>query len=513
MAPGWIARKDLRGPAIFGIALVLLWWLAGDVFKFSRDEGIILDGARRIAQGQQPYRDFFVLTGPLTFWIAGALAKLGGSLRIIRLPMILDAAFLVWAVYWIASRFAGRNFSAAISLAFLAYQARVPKLWVNHRWDSAALATAAVLTALAAHRKDSRALWAVSGFLAAAAAWATPTLLLTAFPLAVWAWRGNRRNVLAFFGGGALITAATAIYLQSGQALGPMIRSMLWTHANYGAANRMTYGQLVFLGVTGENAYAIPFTQNLLGSFYLLLPAVFPIAAVAGWGLYLWRGRNRPDTTPDTKEILALLGAVAALVFSEWPRWTADELFYTAALSTALCAALLYRVVPARVRTGVCAFLLFAAAVSIAKKVDVALDLFPFQSRVGTMRGTGEDQEFLQALERHIQPGDSLFAFPYLAPMYYLLNARNPTRYSFMQPGMMTAQDESLALAQLSAAPPRWVIFENLPAEVVLILWPGSDRAAIPMTAINTYLRRNYRDVETVNGAWGRFVIRERAER
>jgi hypothetical protein len=33
------------------------------------------------------------------------------------------------------------------------------------------------------------------------------------------------------------------------------------------------------------------------------------------------------------------------------------------------------------------------------------------------------------------------------------------------------------------------------------------------MTAINTYLRRNYRDVETVNGAWGRFVIRERAER
>ena len=201
------------------------------------------------------------------------------------------------------------------------------------------------------------------------------------------------------------------------------------------------------------------------------------------------------------------------MVFSAWPRWTADELFYTAALSTALCAALLYRVVPARVRTGVCAFLLFAAAVSIAKKVDVALDLFPFQSRVGTMRGTGEDQEFLQALERHIQPGDSLFAFPYLAPMYYLLNARNPTRYSFMQPGMMTVQDESLALAQLSAAPPRWVIFENLPAEVVLILWPGSDRAAIPMTAINTYLRRNYRDVETVNGAWGRFVIRERAER
>jgi len=114
-----------KGPAwaaIFGIALVLLWWLAGDVFKFSRDEGIILDGARRIAQGQQPYRDFFVLTGPLTFWIAGALAKLGGSLRIIRLPMILDTAFLVWAVYWIASRFASRNFSAAIALAFLAYQ-------------------------------------------------------------------------------------------------------------------------------------------------------------------------------------------------------------------------------------------------------------------------------------------------------------------------------------------------------------------------------------------------------
>ena len=240
----------------------------------------------------------------------------------------------------------------------------------------------------------------------------------------------------------------------------------------------------------------------------LLLPAVTPIAAVAGWGLYQWRSRNRADTS----EILALLGGVAALVFSTWPRWTADELFYSAALSTGLCAALLYRLVPARVRPGICAALLFAAGVAAAKKVDAALDLYPFQSRAGTVCGTGEDQEFLQALGRHIQPGESLFAFPYLAPMYYLLNAHNPTRYSFMQPGMMTADDESLAVAELSAAPPRWVIFQDWPVQVVLTLWPGSNRAAIPMTAIKTYLRENYRDVETVNSTYGRFVIRERMD-
>ena len=503
----YFKRDSLLGWAVFGVALLFLWWIAIDIFKFSGDEGIYLEGGRRVAMGQQPYRDFFVLTGPLTFWLEGLLAKLSGnSLWAMRLPMILETAFMVWAVYWISSRFAARVFSASLAIAYLAYEARIPKLVVNHRWDSAALATGAVVAAVAAHRKGSRSLWALSGFLAAAAAWATPPLLLVGIPLLFLSWRSKPRSVLPYLAGGSLITAACALYLLSTHTLEPMIQSLLWTGSNYAGANRMIYGQVVKMAGTAADIHVVPFTQNLAGSLYLLLPAVFPIAAVAGWAFWLWKSKDRMDGA----EMIALLGAVAALVFSAWPRWTADELLYTAALSAGLCSALLYRVLPDRFRPALCLFLAFVAAGSLGKKAYAALDFYPFSSRVGSIRGNGEDRDFVESLERHVKQGESVFAFPYLSPMYYFLDAHNPTRYTFLQPGMMNVQDEANALAELQAAPPHWVIFENLPAEAILILWPGSSRESIAMTSINTYLRENYRDVDVIDGNWGRFVIKER---
>jgi hypothetical protein len=507
MLKRWHDREGLVGLAVFGLATLFLCWIAVDVFKFSVDEGIYLEGGRRVAMGQQPYRDFFVLTGPLTFWIEGTLAWLSGTrLAVMRLPMVLDTAFLVWAVYWVCSRYASTLFSAAAALTFLAYEARLPKLVVNHRWDSAALATAAVVAALEAQRRANRGLWFAAGLLAASAAWATPTVLVVAIPLLLWAWWRGTRNLAAFVAGGALVTAIAGAYLQWHGALTPMIQSMFWTAANYAGANRVAYGQVIDMTGSGADIHAIPFTQNLGWSLYILLAAILPIAAMVGWSLYQWRSQNRVPWA----EILPLLGATLALLLSAWPRWAADELLYTAALSSALCAALFYRLLPPHNRTVVGAILLLAATAVEVQKAYAAVDLDPFQTRVGTLRGNGEDKQTMEGLERHIQAGDSLFAFPYMPPIYYLLKGHNPTRFTFLQPGMMNARDEALAVAELSAAPPRWVIYESVPARALLLLWPGSDPARIPMLAMNTYLERHYHDVDTVDGPWGRFVIKER---
>jgi len=507
MVKPWRDRKGLWGLAVAGVAALFLCWIAIDVFKFSGDEGIYLEGGRRVALGQQPYRDFFVLTGPLTFWIEGFLAWLSGNqLVVMRLPMILDTAFLVWAVYWVCSRYTDALFSAAAALTFLVYEARIPKLVVNHRWDSAALAVAAIVAALEAHRRESRTLWIVAGALAALAAWATPTVLLVAVPLLLWAWWRGGLSLAAFGAGGVLVTAVAGAYLQWQHALIPMLQSMLWTGANYSVANRMTYGQVINMAGSAADVHAVPFTDNVIWSVYILLAAILPIAAIVGWCLFQWLSTDRIAWA----ELLPLLGATLALALSAWPRWTADELLYTAALSSALCAALFYRLAPPRNRAAVGWILLLVATAAAAPKAYAALDLYPFQTRVGTVRGDGEDADLMERLERHVQAGDSLFAFPYLPPMYYLLQARNPTRYPYLQPGMMNARDEAEALAELSAAPPRWVIYENLPASAVLILWPGSDPARLPLLAMHRYLEDHYRDVETVDSRWGRFVVKER---
>ena len=256
MIRDWSNRKPLVGAVVFGLAFLYLYWIAGDVLRIAGDEGIYLEGGHRVALGQQPYRDFFVFTGPLTFWLEGALARWSGmNLVVMRLPAMLDAAFLTWIVYWFTSRYARALYSAGVAIAYLAYGARPRLLNVNHRWDSAALATGAVALALAAHRTGRSAYWLAAGFLAVAAAWATPPVLLVALPLLWWGVRRGAGSAFAFLGGGTLAAAAGAGYLQWSGALTPMLQSMHWAGANYTAANRVAYGS-VWLGDYGAESYA-----------------------------------------------------------------------------------------------------------------------------------------------------------------------------------------------------------------------------------------------------------------
>jgi len=505
MLRAWKDPKVLVGAAVLSLALVYFYWVAGDILRTAGDEGIYLEGGRRVALGQQPYRDFFALTGPLTFWKEGVLAYASGmSLLAMRLPLILDTAFLVWAVFWFTSRYAGAAYSAATAFAFLVYQSRDRLLYVNHRWDSSALATAAIAVALAAQRTRRRGLWLVSGFLIAAAAWATPSLLIAALPLLFWSVRRGVRGVLAFAGGGALATAIAVSYLQWHGALIPMIQSLHWTGANYTRANLVPYGS-VWVGAEAAGLH-IAGWNYLLTTLLVVVPAVLTPAAIAGWAWFWRAGRNRADC----QEVLFLLAAAVALALAAWPRWTADALLHTMALSWFLCALLLYRLPAPRLRFWCCGVVLLMSAASVSGKAIAPLNYWPRETRVGTLRDPDTEVDMLEGLERWIQPGESLFSFPYMPSVYYFLNVRNPSRYSFLQPGMMTPVDEQRAIAELEAAPPRWVIYEKYPPKAVLSIWPHSDPALLAMTAINHYLQEHYRPVGTVTGPWAHVAVMER---
>ena len=50
------------------------------------------------------------------------------------------------------------------------------------------------------------------------------------------------------------------------------------------------------------------------------------------------------------------------------------------------------------------------------------------------------------ALEQRIPEGENVFVLPYLPVIDYLLKTRNPTSYSWLQPGMMSHEDEAIVL-------------------------------------------------------------------
>jgi len=495
-------RKERIGAAIFILSFVCLYWIAGDILEIAGDEGIYLEGGRRIAMGQQPYRDFFVLTGPLTFWIQGALAHLSAmKLAIMRLPVILDAAFLGWAVYWLASRYTSSAYAAGAAFSFLAYESRIRILKVNHRWDSGALAMAAIVAALAAHRSGRRETWAVCGILLAAAAWATPSMAIVALPLLVWSGSKGMGCAAALLAGSAVTSGAAGLYLHWHGALLPMIESLRWTGANYTAPNRVPYGS-VWAGATPDAAA----WQYAMATMILMVPAVLPLAAISGW-TWFWRTREKRG---DTAEIVPLLGAAAALTLAAWPRWTSDALLHTMALSWFLCALLLYRLTAPRQRFWCCGVVLVVSAGSLLPKLVAPWSNALQETRVGSLRDPTNQGEVLDELEHWVNPGDTLFSFPYLPSAYYFLNARNPSRYTFLQPGMMTSEDERRAVADLQLAPPRWVVYENFPPDAVFRIWPGTDPARIPMAAMNEYLSAHYRQVDSIAWETARLAVMER---
>jgi hypothetical protein len=68
------------------------------------DEGIVLTASMRVAMGQTPHRDFYVLYGPAQYYVlAGLFKSFGTSILVERLFDLLTKALLVAAVFAIAS--------------------------------------------------------------------------------------------------------------------------------------------------------------------------------------------------------------------------------------------------------------------------------------------------------------------------------------------------------------------------------------------------------------------------
>ncbi len=120
-----------------------------------------------------------------------------------------------------------------------------------------------------------------------------------------------------------------------------------------------------------------------------------------------------------------------------------------------------------------------------------------------------DDAAFLRDLQREVPRGSSLFVFPYLPIASFLTLSQNPTRYSYLQPGMMSDQDEAAALAELRKSPPARVLYFNLAERELLETWPASDPARLRFHGLETYLAANYHQVGCIRTSKRTFEILE----
>jgi hypothetical protein len=87
--------------------------------------------------------------------------------------------------------------------------------------------------------------------------------------------------------------------------------------------------------------------------------------------------------------------------------------------------------------------------------------------------------------------------------------SQNPTRYSYLQPGMMNASDEAAAIAELRQTPPARILYFDLGERELLETWPASDPSRLRFRSMERYLAANYHKVSSIPSAKRTFDILE----
>jgi 4-amino-4-deoxy-L-arabinose transferase-like glycosyltransferase len=446
-----------------------------------------------VAAGQQPFRDFVIFCGPLTVWLqALAFKALGVELWVARLWLVLDLTVLTVAVYSICRITLARLWAAGISFLWLFLAIDSPaKLNVNHRWDSAAFAVVAIALVARSYRSPhGPAVCLAAGVFAALAAWATPSVGVVGLALLGWLLWFERRPAVAFLAGAALCSLVVLAELAAGGALQPMVGQYRWIWTNYRQPNALPYGATITLPADGGPVSGWKLLYRVVENIYWRISPALPPLGVPAVLLLFWRKR----CTPDERKLYSLLAACSvALVVSAYPRWSAGYLIYVSAVPWALFFVLLFRSgTHAWIRwTGV-AVLVFAIGLGAFTAGLGSLRLQPIPSFAGRLEGTEEQARFLAWLENSIEPGETLAVLPYMPSINFYTGTTSPMRHLFLQPGMSTAEDEAQVIRDLSRNPPAKIVWQEMPPEAVLLMWPRTDVSRIGFPRLESWIRENY---------------------
>jgi dolichyl-phosphate-mannose-protein mannosyltransferase len=308
-------RADRLLALVAGAALIAGFTALRGIDPF--DEGVVLQAARRVADGQTPYRDFLWSYGPAQPYLLGASFELlGTSLLGWRVLRVATVALTALLVFLLARRLAGPRLAILawlVAACALAQPANASPFLV-----ALMLGLLALLVASGGHRGRGRAL--LAGVLVAfAAAWRLDFALYGAAAVGAalvvppGRLRSRLGNVAAMALAAATVTAL--VYLPFALAAGPAD----------------VYDDLVGKSLREREYWTLPFpldydgrlrawppgalaedAKDVLG-FYLPLVAMVGLAVAALDAALRLRAERR--LAPETAGLLVFaLGAVAYLL-------------------------------------------------------------------------------------------------------------------------------------------------------------------------------------------------------
>lgn len=470
--------ERLRRPStiailLFAVAALLSWKLTGNYFSAGIDEGIYLNGGRRIAAGERLYVDFFGFVGPVTYWLqAGLYRWFGNHLPELRLSTALSVGAIVAGIFQLGRYLAGTTCGVVGSVLWMAVWLDLPnRMEVNHRWVSMAFYALAMATLLRERDSRSRLADAVAGALVGAAVCTTPSFLVSALLIGLALVVLDRERFLPYLLGAAIACGSVGLILGLQGAIGPFLTSLQWAADNYTQANRFPYGY--FSG----NLPRQYFLQVYMGAISI------PLALGAALGMFAWKRE---------KQLLLPFVLCLALLCTAYPKCDAYSLHFISGPFFVMLFSLLYRLVPGPLRNlaeglslAVAVYLLVGAAT-----LQDRLTLIP--TRAGLLMGDEASARAMEQLEQQIPARSEVYIYPYLTGLYSLLDVQTHSRLEYLQPGMMTAADEKAVLQDLRQRPPQIVFWQEFPDSDITRIWPSSNPGRHRFTALEAWIREHY---------------------
>ena len=495
------------------------------------DEGIILQGAQRILDGQVLYRDFFAFVTPGSYYLLALVFKVvGNSYVVAHTELAAIGAGFAPVTYLLARRVCSRQSSLLVTT--LMSLTAVPVVYaVLHNWDSTLWTCLAVYCAVRLI-ESPRLTWAL-----ATGSFTSFTVLfeqskgaglLVGLSLGFVLIHALKRNsglfvkaqVIAFLAGLAWPVLLTFLYFANKHALGVMLYDWFWPLRHYSQANRVPFGY----GNMSDQAQRVMFGSGSWG-FRLFVMLVFsetfwlPILPILGSAflfrmfLLRFRGKPMPEQWPYylliSATIVGLLLSILAGRLDYFHFMYLQPIFF-------LVFAWLLDGRGIRDRFFVCAAPVLGLCLSMSLLAIGAEALFqagtgkPISTRRGIVTMDKND-EVIPRVQDYAAPGERILVYPYLSTYYYLTKTYSPTRYEFYQPGMHTFEQLDEMVKDFSTNPTRLVLYEPGFVEHIHEAWPNTPASALAHDPMADYILREYHRCGTVttSGEWHfEFMVR-----
>ncbi len=507
VAPQSPDRREPWGYALLGLVSAAYLYPFLRVLWRVGDEGTLVYGAQRVAEGAVPYRDFFEVMGPGTFYWLGLFLKLFGTTWMVtRLLLLFTGVATTLVIYWLSRRLrSGLSALPALLILVLA----IP-LWpaINHHWDSNLFALLAFAAFVSWFDRPHDWQLPLAGALAGLTTFfiqQNGVLLLLSFMLTLYLLCRKQPDFLPsaarLLAGYVSLLAALVLAFYAAGALRQFVyANLIWPVSHYGGVNSVPYGyglrELHWNAWVSLLAPLVP-TPVAYGAAGLFL---LPFLAVAAAPLLLVILAVALRAKAFNRATLPYWITGAALWLAEIHRLDITHLIYSAPLLLILCVSLLHQLQRRFWRYG---FRVLAVAM-VLFAVFNALVAQAARTRMVTRRGAvyafAEDAA-LDFLDRHTEAGEPVFIYPYYPMYYFLSGTTNPTRFSILMYNMNTDSQFQEAISALERAKVRYVLWDTLVDGPNLKQWfPSYRQPPLEQLKIEPYLKDHYDLIGIKNG-------------